>query len=69
MRIQNSATKLVSLLGILGALSAATAQDKLPIVNGVETQPLKAASRRVVQTLEFLGEPLSAENLGRYGQL
>lgn len=61
MRISNSATKLMPLVGILLAVSA-TAQDKLPLVTGVEAQPLKAAARRVVQALEFLGEPLSSDD-------
>ena len=33
----------------------------LPLVGGVEAQPLKAQVRRVAEALEFLGQPLSAE--------
>jgi hypothetical protein len=33
--------------------------DELPIVRGVEAQPLKAQAKRVAQALEFLGEPLT----------
>jgi hypothetical protein len=43
---------------IAGAASA----DDLPILRGVEAQPLKAQVRRVAEALEYLGEPLSAED-------
>jgi hypothetical protein len=35
--------------------------EELPIVRGVEAQPLKAQVRRVVETLDYLGEPLTAD--------
>jgi len=40
----------------VGRLSSAA--DPLPIVEGVELQPLAAAVKRVVQALEFVGAPL-----------
>src|SRR5690349_7711977 len=53
---------LVSLLTSL-ALSLLTClrADDLPLVRGVEAQPLKAQVKRVAQALEFLGEPLTKE--------
>lgn len=39
----------------------AGAKDALPLVGGVEWQPLKAQVIRVVQTLDMLGSPLTAE--------
>src|SRR5437762_3085904 len=49
-------TSLVLLL----STSLVTADD-LPIVRGVEAQPLKAQVHRVAQALEFLGEPLTKD--------
>ncbi|MGE0759148.1 MAG: hypothetical protein AB7O38_19180, partial [Pirellulaceae bacterium] len=45
------------LIGTCGAAGA----DELAIVAGVESQPLKAQVRRLVSSLELLGEPLPAE--------
>ena len=42
------------------SLTALHAQE-LPIVYGVEAQPLKSQAKRVAQALEFLGQPLSAD--------
>jgi len=33
--------------------------QELPLVSGVEAQPLKAQAQRVAQALEYLGEPLT----------
>lgn len=44
-----------------GASVVAAAEGELPIVGDVELQPLKAQVRRVVDALEFLGEPLPAD--------
>jgi len=44
-------------LGLVGGLMA---QPVAPIVPGVEWQPLAAQARRVMQALDYLGEPLSA---------
>jgi hypothetical protein len=41
-------------------LTAANADD-LPVVRGVEPQPLKAQAKRVAEALELLGEPLTKE--------
>jgi hypothetical protein len=50
------------LLGIcLASVSVAEAADELPIVRGVEPQPLKAQVARVVQALDLLGNPLPAD--------
>jgi hypothetical protein len=35
--------------------------EELPLVEGVEAQPLKAQARRVADALEFLGEPITGE--------
>ena len=51
---------LLPVLLSLVATSWSFGQEPLPTVTGVEPQPLKAASRRVIQALEFLGEPLTA---------
>jgi hypothetical protein len=50
------------------ALSASTfvaCADDLPIIDGVEIQPLAAQARRIVDAIEFLGAPLSAEERAR----
>ena len=41
--------------------SSATADEALPLVGGVEAQPLKAQAARVAQALELLGSPLPAD--------
>ena len=35
--------------------------DELPLVSGVEAQPLKAQTKRVAEALAFLGQPLTKE--------
>ncbi|MFO0904508.1 MAG: CehA/McbA family metallohydrolase, partial [Pirellulales bacterium] len=50
------------------SVAAATHADDLPLVGGVEAQPLKAQVRRVVEALEFLGEPLDAERRTAFDQ-
>ncbi len=47
---------LGTLIGLLPALAAAA--EPLPIVTGVELQPLVAQTKRVVQALELVGSPL-----------
>src|SRR5437588_12013657 len=42
-------------------LASLALADDLPIVRGVEAQPLKAQVHRVAQALDFLGEPLTKE--------
>jgi len=46
-----------AVLSCLSLLNSSNADD-LDIVGGVEAQPLKSQVRRVVQALEFLGQPL-----------
>ena len=41
------------------ALCTATQAANLPLVEEVESQPLKAQVRRVVEALQYLGEPLT----------
>jgi hypothetical protein len=48
-------------LVVVLAFSIKAVADDLPIVVGVEAQPLKAQVRRVGEALEYLGEPLSRE--------
>ncbi|MEW4489395.1 CehA/McbA family metallohydrolase [Thalassoglobus sp. JC818] len=45
---------------VLGSVSVAFSQD-FPEVVRVERQPLIEATKRLVETLDFIGEPLSAE--------
>ncbi|HEV7226330.1 MAG TPA: CehA/McbA family metallohydrolase [Pirellulales bacterium] len=63
--IRASNLQLRLLLGIALAsfsnISGAEAADELPIVRGVEPQPLKAQVARVVQALDLLGNPLPAD--------
>ncbi|MBM4005098.1 MAG: hypothetical protein FJ295_17720 [Planctomycetes bacterium] len=42
--------------------------ESLPLVDGVEAQPLKAQVRRVVDALDFLGEPLTGEQKSQLQQ-
>ncbi|AMV39354.1 CehA/McbA family metallohydrolase [Planctomyces sp. SH-PL62] len=55
---------LVFSLSLVGGPRAVLAEI-LPIVADVEFQPLSAQARRVVQTLDLLGQPLSAEEKAR----
>jgi hypothetical protein len=41
--------------------SLAAAADELPIVRGVEAQPLKMQAKRVAEALAYLGEPLTKD--------
>src|SRR5436190_19029629 len=43
------------------AVASARAADPLPVVGGVELQPLIAATKRVVQALDLVGAPLDAK--------
>ena len=51
-------------LTIIGHCRTLTAQE-LPILYAVEAQPLKSQARRVAQSLELLGQPLSADEHAR----
>src|SRR5262249_4260687 len=44
---------------LVAVFVAYVAADDLPIVGGVEAQPLKAQIKRVAEALELLGEPLT----------
>lgn len=46
---------------VLSVSSRAASADDLPLVRGVEVQPLAAQAKRIAQALAILGEPLSAE--------
>jgi hypothetical protein len=57
-------SRLVLLAFFLSSLCSAVLQaDDLPLVRGIESQPLKAQARRVAEALDYLGEPLSQEQL------
>lgn len=47
--------------GLLLTPFATAADAALPLVAGVEAQPLKANVKRVAEALDYLGQPLSAE--------
>src|SRR3954468_24116446 len=46
---------------LLAAAASSPAADDLPIVRGVEAQPLKAQAKRVAEALDSLGAPLTKE--------
>src|SRR5687767_551982 len=52
---------LFALAGCFGSFAVSLA-DELPIVRGVELQPLKAQVKRVAEALAYLGEPLTREH-------
>jgi hypothetical protein len=52
---------LVPLCLALFLAGRASAADALPLVDAVEAQPLQAQVKRVAETLQILGEPLSKE--------
>ncbi len=60
MRRLPSQLKAVGLLIIGFGMTPARA-DELPLVGGVELQPLATQARRVAESLEFLGAPLPTE--------
>ncbi len=49
-------------------LAARAYAEPLPVVAGVEAQPLKAQVERVVQALAFLGEPLPASSKAKLAE-
>ena len=53
-----------ALLAVSSFVARAGAHE-LPLVEGVELQPLKAQVKRVAAALEFLGEPLTDEEQSR----
>ncbi len=50
---------IVLLVALLPLLVLNSYADELPLVEGVEAQPLKAQATRVAQALNFLGQPLT----------
>lgn len=50
---------LISMTSLL-LLASCLLAEELPLVSGVEAQPLKAQAKRVAEALEYLGEPLTA---------
>jgi len=64
MSFAKSRAALAALLFTL--VTGADAADPLPIVPGVEAQPFVAQARRVVQALELLGSPLTAEQTAAF---
>ncbi|MFO0429140.1 MAG: CehA/McbA family metallohydrolase [Planctomyces sp.] len=62
--------KLIRIMSVLAALVAATSAElsranDLPMVAGVERQPLTAATRRLIEAMDFSGTPFSAETRGQ----
>ncbi|MCA8998361.1 MAG: CehA/McbA family metallohydrolase, partial [Planctomycetaceae bacterium] len=49
-------------LFILVGSAVATAQD-LPVVDGVDRQPIVESTRRLIEALQYIGEPLSQEDV------
>lgn len=49
---------------MIGGIVAA-ADPSLPVIRGIEAQPLKAQAKRVAEALEFLGAPLTADQRQR----
>src|SRR5262245_33350672 len=50
----------LGLVIVLLSLTPWAAAEELPLIKGVEAQPLKAQVRRLAEALDYLGEPLSA---------
>ena len=57
------ARTLICLAFAAGALGVrfTVADDALPLIDNVNAQPLAAQSKRIVQALEFLGQPLTQQ--------
>ncbi len=58
--------RTLGLLAAFIALISATnlSADELPLVRGIEAQPLKAQAKRVAEALDYLGEPLTKQQIG-----
>ena len=57
------------MLGFAVMLAGTTGRaDDLPIVTDVEFQPFSAQAKRIVETLDLLGQPLSGDEKTRIGQ-
>src|SRR5262245_37317937 len=51
----------LALVLLIGLVPIASAADPVPVVAGVEGQPLAANAERLVKALDFLGRPMAAE--------
>lgn len=58
MRLENLCLLSVVVVFLLANTAVA---DELPVVAGVERQPLQAATQRVVEALRFAGSPLDPD--------
>jgi hypothetical protein len=52
---------IVSWVVVAAALGSPLSAEDLPLVKGVEQQPLVAQAKRIAEALSYLGEPLSKE--------
>src|SRR5437764_8924831 len=52
---------LIIVLALSLCLSSVAETPSLPIVRGIEIQPLSAQVKRVAEALDYLGAPLSAD--------
>lgn len=59
--------RLMTLTIFVGSVIASPLAAELPLVETVDGQPLVAQVKRVVQALEFLGQPLGAETQAALG--
>jgi hypothetical protein len=57
-----SRRNVFAIFSLIGFVSGAVATaDDLPLVRGIEAQPLKAQVKRIAEALDYLGEPLTRE--------
>ncbi len=61
MRLPNFASRLLLFVSIFAVWPRLVPADELPLVEGVELQPLEAQVRQVVEALEHGGQPLPAD--------
>ncbi|GIW91098.1 MAG: hypothetical protein KatS3mg109_1530 [Pirellulaceae bacterium] len=55
-------------LMVMAIFASVVRGEELPVVGGVEPQPLKAQVRRLLSALEFLGQPVAGQQLQRLEQ-
>ncbi|GIW95651.1 MAG: hypothetical protein KatS3mg110_4702 [Pirellulaceae bacterium] len=55
-------------LVVVAIFASVVRGEELPVVGGVEPQPLKAQVRRLLSALEFLGQPVAGQQLQRLEQ-
>src|SRR5258708_4363556 len=65
-----AATRAVIVVGLLSfvVLSRGAVAEPLPVIAGVEGQPVVAGAKRVVQALELLGSPLTTDEVRAFEQ-